>query len=226
MGEATSKQTIDAKATAITKSRYDRVAPFYDLMEGVMEWFAFRKWRKLVWQAVGSQATRILEVGVGTGKNMAHYPENTPITAIDISDKMLNRARQRATKQGLDIELLQMDAQALKFPDGSFDVVVSTFVFCSVPDPVLGLQEVKRVLRPDGQAVFLEHMRPESPWVGKLFDLFNPLVVRLWGANINRRTIDNIEKAGLKIQRVEHLTAQGIVRLVITAARKEKSVAG
>lgn len=226
MGEVTSKQAIDAKATATTKARYDRVAPFYDLMGGVMEQLFFHKWRKLVWQAVSSEAKRILEVGVGTGKNFPYYPKGTQITAIDISDRMLTRARRRAEKLSLNIEFEQMDAQALKFPDGSFDVVVSTFVFCSVPDPVLGLQEVKRVLRPDGRAVFLEHMRPESPWVGKLFDLLNPLVVRLWGANINRRTIDNIEKAGLKIQRVEHLTAQGIVRLVIAKAGKEKSVAG
>lgn len=211
-----SKPPIDTQATALTKARYDRVAPFYDLMEGVMEQLAFRRWRRLVWQAVGPQAQKILEVGVGTGKNMAYYPENTQITAIDISDKMLNRARHRTTKLGLNIQLLQMDAQALEFPAHSFDVVVSTFVFCSVPDPVLGLQEIKRVLRPGGKAVFLEHMRPKSSFWGKLFDLLNPLVVRLWGANINRRTVENIEKASLEIKRIERLTAQGIVRLIIT----------
>ncbi len=222
MGGAISKQAIDAKATAATKARYDRVAPFYDLMEGVMERLFFHKWRKLVWQAVGLEAQRVLEVGVGTGKNFPYYPKGTQITAIDLSDRMLARARRRAEKLSLNVELLQMDAQALEFPDDSFDVAVSTFVFCSVPDPVLGLQEIRRVLRPGGEAVFLEHMRPESPELGRLFDWLNPLAVRLWGANINRYTLENVQRAGLKITQAKDLLPQGIVRLIIAGTGGKK----
>jgi ubiquinone/menaquinone biosynthesis C-methylase UbiE len=214
------KQEIDSRATNITKRRYDRIARFYDLMETVMERLLFRTWRNLVWQAVIS-ATEILEIGVGTGKNMAYYPKNSKITAIDLSDRMLALARKRAEIANIkNVDLMQMDAQALIFPDDSFDAVVATFVYCSVPDPVLGLREIKRVLRPDGKAVFLEHMYPENPLLGRIFDLLNPIVVRIWGANINRQTLANIQKAGLEIQMVNNLSRYGIFRLIIARPRK------
>jgi len=228
------KQAIDSKTTAITKARYDRVAPIYDLMEGLMEQLTFRKWRKLVWETVqaylqnsraeNSVIPKILEIGVGTGKNFSYYPQDAQITAIDLSDRMLMRARKRAKKLSLNVELLQMDAQALEFEDHSFDTVVATFVFCSVPNPVLGLREIKRVLRPSGRVVLLEHMRPESRWLGRFFDLINPLVVRLWGANINRRTLENICKAGLQAEQVHDLTSFGIVRLIIAGVGKKQKL--
>jgi len=171
------KQEIDSRATYITKRRYDRIARFYDLMETVMERLLFRKWRNLVWQAVNS-AREILEIGVGTGKNMVYYPKNSKITAIDLSDRMLALARKRAEVEKItNVDLMQMDAQTLTFPDDSFDAVVATFVYCSVPDPVMGLREINRVLRPDGEVVFLEHMYPENPLLGRIFDLLNPIVV-------------------------------------------------
>lgn len=157
----------------------------------------------------------MLEVGVGTGLNFSYYPPHAHITAIDLSDKMLERARRRAARLGTTVELLQMDAQALAFPDESFDEVIATFVFCSVPDPVLGLSELRRVCKPDGKVILLEHMRPESPWLGRLFDLLNPIAVRLTGANINRQTVENIRQAGLKIEHLESLAPSGIVKLII-----------
>jgi ubiquinone/menaquinone biosynthesis C-methylase UbiE len=195
-----------------------------------MERLFFRKWRGLVWQAVHTHLQslnadgvrrKLLEVGVGTGKNLPYYPEGIKATAIDISEKMLERARKRAQKLGQDAALLPMDAQALAFPDESFDVVVATFVFCSVPDPVLGLREINRVLKPEGRVVLLEHMCPRSPWLAKLFDRLNPLAVRLTGANINRRTVENVERSGLEIERVRELSGQGIVKLIV--ARKGRS---
>ncbi len=220
---------IDPEATGVTRARYDRVAPVYDLYEGLMEGLFFRSWRRLVWGAVqehlehlqqiaaatSAAKPRLLEVGVGTGKNLPYYPGGVEALAIDLSEKMLERARKRALKLGKPVDLLPMDAQALAFPDESFDVVVATFVFCSVPDPVLGLREVNRVLKPHGQVVLLEHMRPRSERLGKLFDLFNPLAVRLTGANINRRTVENVRKAGLELESVRELSAQGIVKLIV-----------
>jgi len=91
-----------------------------------------------------------------------------------------------------------MDAQHLDYPGASFDAVVATFVFCSVPDPVAGLREARRVLRPGGQLLLLEHVRSENPVAGKLMDWLNPLVVRLAGANINRRTVENVRLAGFE----------------------------
>lgn len=185
-----------------------------------MERLLFRTWRNLVWQAVNS-AKEFLEIGVGTGKNMAYYLKNSKITAIDLSDRMLALAQKRAEIANIENrDLMQMDAQALIFPDERFDAVVATFVYCSVPDPVLGLREIKRVLRPDGKAVFLEHIYPENPLLGGIFDLLNPIVVRIWGANINRHTLANIQRAGLEIQMVNNLTRYGIFKLIIARPRK------
>ncbi len=106
-----------------------------------------------------------------------------------------------------------MDVQHLEFPDQVFDTVFATFVFCSVPDPVLGLKELRRVCKPDGRLLLLEHMRPGNPLLGTLFDLLNPLVVRMMGANINRRTVENIRRAGWQI-RVDEQLSSDIVRWI------------
>jgi ubiquinone/menaquinone biosynthesis C-methylase UbiE len=120
---------------------------------------------------------------------------------------MLERAQKRALVHGLDVELLEMDVQNLKFPDQFFDTVFATFVFCSVPDPVLGLKELLRVCKQNGRLLLMEHMRPENLILCLLFDLLNPIVVRMMGANINRRTMDNIRMAGWKIQVEERLSS-------------------
>jgi len=106
-----------------------------------------------------------------------------------------------------------MDAQCLAFPDNCFDTVFATFVFCSVPDPVQGLRELRRVCKPDGRLLLLEHVRPGNRLLGILFDLINPLIVRMMGANINRKTIDNIKSAGWQIQTTQNLSSD-VVRLI------------
>lgn len=212
---------IDTQATVKTQARYDRIAPIYDRMEALMERTA-RKWRELLWAQVGGE--EILEVGVGTGKNIPYYPKGRKLTAIDLSTKMLRRARRRAAREGVEVELRQMDAQALDFPDKSFDTVVASFVFCSVPDPVSGLRELGRVAT--SKILLLEHMRPANPWLGKLFDLFNPLVVRLFGFNIDRRTLENIERAGLKVETVRDFSQGGIVKLIVARSYMDKEGGG
>jgi ubiquinone/menaquinone biosynthesis C-methylase UbiE len=112
---------------------------------------------------------------------------------------MLHYAQQRAKKLQFPVRLFEMDCERLHFPDASFDFVVATCVFCSVPDPVKGLTEIRRVLKPDGKVHLLEHMRSENKAVGWLMDVFNPLAVRLTGANLNRRTMQNIERAGFHV---------------------------
>ena len=108
-----------------------------------------------------------------------------------------------------------MDAQALTFPSDTFDTVVATFVFCSVPDPVIGLRELGRVRKPEGEIRLLEHMRARNEALGRLMDIANPLVVRTKGANINRRTVENVEKAGLETEGAEDLSVQGIFKLIV-----------
>jgi ubiquinone/menaquinone biosynthesis C-methylase UbiE len=202
----------DNPLTRATRARYNRLAPFYDRMEAMNERSAFGKWRQDLWRRVGGP--RILEVGVGTGKNMPHYPKDAQVTAIDLSPAMLQRAKAKAASAGNAVDLCLMDAQHMDFPDASFDTVVSTCVFCSVPDAVRGLREVRRVTRPGGQILLLEHMRSPNRRVGFLMDLLNPVVVRIMGANINRQTVENVIAAGLTIVRVDDLALGGIVKMI------------
>lgn len=199
-------------STLATRARYDRIAPLYDLMESPMEIFLARDWRELIWTKVVGD--NVLEVGVGTGKNIPYYPEESKVKAIDISEEMLNRAGRKTESAEGKVELIRMDAQKMDFEDDSFETTVATFVFCSVPDPIQGLQEINRVTEPGGQVLLLEHMRPETKLPGRLFDFLNPIVVRLFGFNINRRTVENIEKSGLEIERIKNLAGRGIVKLI------------
>ena len=190
------------RAAQTVRRRYNRVARVYDLEQVFEEPLVFGRLRKALW-ADAPDTGNILEVGVGTGVNMRHYPPNAHMTAIDISDRMLAKARARAERTHVDVDLALMDAQHLQFPDGTFDAVVATCVFCSVPDPVAGLREVLRVLKPGGKALLLEHVRGSNPIVGRLMDLLNPVAVRMSGANINRRTVENVRAAGFADIQVE-----------------------
>lgn len=185
------------KATETIKKRYNRMARFFDLSEAVMERGKMGQWRKMVWQQAKG---KVLEVGVGTGKNIEYYPESITVIAIDFSEKMLEKAKAKAEQFHKIVDLRLMDAQKLEFPDETFDTVITTCVFCSVPDPVKGLKEIQRVLKKDGQIIMLEHVRSKMPFVGTIMDLLNPVVVRMVGANINRNTVENLRKAGLKIE--------------------------
>jgi len=151
--------TPESRATKKTRARYDRIAPIYDLIESVTERFLFRKLRRGLWTQVSGDL--VLEAGVGTGKNIPYYPRDSHVVGVDLSEKMLKRAKKRAKQEGSEVELRHMDVQALSFDDNSFDTAAGSFVFCSVPDPVLGLRELARVTSPKGKIILLEHMRPE-----------------------------------------------------------------
>lgn len=192
--------------TEIIKKRYDRTSLFYDCMD----WMLSDKIRKKV---IDMAKGKVLEVGVGTGKNLKFYPPECEVTGIDFSPGMLKKARERT--RGLDnITLYEMDVQQLRFPDNSFDTVIATCVFCSVPDPVTGFRELRRVCKPDGRLIFLEHVRSSKKFMGQLMDMFNPLVVRLIGANINRETLENMKKAELHLEQVDTVGME-ILKLVI-----------
>lgn len=179
-----------------TKRRYDRIAPYFDALEGFLEGLFFSDWRKTLWSKV--QGEHILEVGVGTGKNFPYYPENSRITALDFSEKMLERAKAKQLRKNVKVELELMDVQSLCYADNSFDTVIATFVFCSVPQPNRGLQELYRVCKPGGKVLLLEHVLSSKPMMAKMMNLINPLIAVVFGANINRQTVKSVQSCGFQ----------------------------
>ncbi len=198
--------------TERTRRAYDRSALWYDIEEWLPEKLAFRNWRKRLWKLV--PGGEVLEVGVGTGRNLPYHGKNMHVTAIDLSPKMLRRAEARAKRDDIPVSLLTMDAQALDFPDAQFDAAAATFVFCSVPDPVLGLSEVRRALKPGGRVYLLEHVLSHKPVLGWLMRHTNNFWRALSGANIARETVANVAAAGFNIVSVENLRLD-VVKLIV-----------
>ena len=184
------------EATRRSRQLWNRRARFYDRLTPPMERMLGlglgRAW-VFEWPVRG----RVLEVGAGTGKNLGYYPEGAVVVAIDLSEAMLAHAREKRAGLSARMHFVVSDAEDLAFKDGVFDAVVATCVFCSVPDPVRGLREVRRVLRTGGEIILLEHMRPGG-FLGKVFDCLDPIMSRLMGPHINRRTLENIRTAGLQ----------------------------
>lgn len=210
---------MDARETARTQKRYDRGAALYDLREAPMELMAFGNLRRDLWGGVEGQM--ILEVGAGTGKNFRHHPTGARVVALDLSPKMLRRAAARAERDQRQVDLVLGDAQRLPFRDAAFDAAAATFVFCSVPDPIAGLQETARVVRPGSRVHLLEHVRSANRVLGRLMDLLNPISVATQGANINRNTVSNVERAGIRLDQVQSHWF-GIVKLIRgSPARRE-----
>ncbi len=196
-----------------TRSRYDFIAPLYNAMEWPVEQLLFKRWRNELWdQITGPQ---VLEIGVGTGKNIPYYPEKIELTGIDLSPGMLKQAKQLlAEKQQDRITLKEMDSQQMDFSDETFNEVVATFVFCSVPNPILGLKEALRVTKPGGKLHLLEHMRANSPFLASGMDKLDSTIHYLSGVHIARRTVSNVKKAGWNIEIVQDLTSGGIVKKI------------
>jgi len=177
--------------TPSIQQRYDRIAPYFEGLEAMMEGLFLSRWRKRLWAKVDGY--HILEVGVGTGKNFDYYPADARITAIDFSKGMLKQAARKKERKNVQVELELMDVQSLCFADNSFDTVIASFVFCSVPLPIKGLKELHRVCKPNGQVLLLEHVLSSRPLLAGVMNLINPLVTRLVGANINRQTVKNVQ---------------------------------
>ncbi|MCB0746574.1 MAG: methyltransferase domain-containing protein [Ignavibacteriae bacterium] len=170
--------------------RYNRYSRFYNLLEAPME-LLFSKWRKdLIQRASG----KILEVGVGTGKNLGYYPADADLTAIDFSKGMLNKAKKRWGNHK-NIKFEYADIQKTNYADNSFDTVLESYVFCSVPDPIKGLNEIKRICKNDGKILLLEHVRSDNKILASMMDIFNPIVLNLFGYNINRVISESIKSS-------------------------------
>jgi ubiquinone/menaquinone biosynthesis C-methylase UbiE len=168
------------------------------------------RWRRRLFGEV--KGPRVLEVGVGTGVNLGLYPAHLRVTAVDVDPRMLARARERAGRAGADIRLHAMDIEDLAFPDASFDMVVSTFVVCNVHDPAAALAEVRRVLRPGGKGLFLEHVSSRRPLLRAAMEAVGPLWYRATGDDLLRDTGELIREAGLKLE-AETLLFSDVIRL-------------
>jgi len=195
-----------------TSQKYSKIAKLYNLFEWPIEKLLFKKLRK---EAVSYTYGHVLEVGVGTGKNLPYYNKSVDLTTIDFSPGMLEVAKNKKTEVDLKaFKLYKMDVQDLKFEDDTFDTVISIFVFCTVPDPIAGLREVCRVSKPKGKVIFLEHMKSKYFILNIFLYLMNIVSTILLGTSMIRETQKNIEQAGLTIVSVEYKVFD-IVKLII-----------
>ncbi len=194
--------------SASIKKRYDRIAPYFEGLESVMEGLFFKRWRKRLWTKV--EGHHVLEVGVGTGKNFDYYPAEARLTAIDFSPQMLKQAERKKARKAITVDLDLMDVQALAYADNSFDTVIASFVFCSVPLPNKGLKELYRVCKPGGQVLLLEHVLSSNKLLAALMNAFNPIVLKLVGAHINRNTVKSIKACGFAWVRVDERSSDMI----------------
>ena len=191
-------------------SKYNRIASIYELIDLPLELLFFRTWRK---EALSGLNGKVLEVGVGTGRNLKYYPAGCSVTGIDRSAGMLEKALEK-TKEMNNINLYLMDAEHLEFPDNSFDYVVTTFVLCTIPDPVKALKEMRRVLKPSGELIALEHVHSSYPFIARIEDLINPILFFLLGDHTTRHTVKNIKEAGFTIQEAKKLAFKDVFRKI------------
>ena len=174
---ATRALSVTAVENDFVEGVYDKLAKVYDLIFGP----ALHPGRLRAIQRMDIQpGERVLEVGVGTGINLSLYPKECSVIGIDFSSSMLEKARERAARKGIHhVRLLQMDAADLKFADGSFDIVYAPYLISVVPDPVKVAQEMRRVCRPGGRIIFLNHFLSPNPILSRIERLISPLTIHI-----------------------------------------------
>ena len=174
---ATRALSVTAVETDFVAGVYEKLASIYDIVFGPT--LHAGRLQALQRMAI-APGDRVLEVGVGTGINLMLYPRDCKVTGVDLSDSMLEKAHERVAKNGLrDVRLLQMDASALTFPDESFDIVYAPYLVSVVPDPVTVALEMRRVCRPGGRVIILNHFRSSNPIVSWAERSISPLTVHI-----------------------------------------------
>jgi phosphatidylethanolamine/phosphatidyl-N-methylethanolamine N-methyltransferase len=208
---ATRALSVTAVETDFVAGVYEKLASVYDIVFGPTLHAGRLQAIKRMAIAPGD---RVLEVGVGTGINLMLYPRDCSVTGIDLSDSMLERAHERVAKNGLrDVRLLQMDASALIFPDESFDIVYAPYLVSVVPDPIQVALEMRRVCRPGGRVIILNHFRSSNPVVSWAERLISPLTVHI-GFKSDLDLPAFLAQAGLRPVSIEKVNIPRIWSLV------------
>jgi ubiquinone/menaquinone biosynthesis C-methylase UbiE len=212
-----------APAAIVLKGRLDKV----DLYETIMargEEAGFRAWRD--WLAEGLSGD-VLEIGCGTGFMFAHYPEGARVRAIDVDADFLARARERA-KARTNVEVLEASAEALPFPDASFDFVISSLVFCSIPDAARAFAEARRVLRPGGELRLVEHVLSDRPVSRALMRAADPIWLHLneQGCHMDRDTVATVREVFGRVEIVDRfkIFSDGLPAFPMVALRAHKTI--
>jgi ubiquinone/menaquinone biosynthesis C-methylase UbiE len=217
---------LEANVTAVpeqtAKSRrvWDKAAPSYDRQIAFLERVQFAGGRE--W--LGARARgRILDVAIGTGRNLPHYPADATVTGIELSPAMLVIARQRAADLGRAVDLHEGDAEQLPFADASFDTTVCALSLCAIADPAAALAEMHRVLVPGGRLLLLDHIRSTWPPVYAAQWLLERLTIPAAGEHFTRRQLPLVRAAGFDVLEVERLKAGSVERI---HARRPEGSAG
>ena len=202
------------------KEKYARLGERYNALEKPLDRF-FCPLRKRAAEFVKG---KVLEVGVGVGKMLPYYPPDIELHAVDAVPEMVRIAGRKAEELGLNANFYVMDAEKLEFPSGSFDTVLSAFVFCTVPNPERAMAEIHRVLKPGGRAIFLEHTKSDCRLLNWLF--LKPLDILL-GVLLDDNTLRETHVLARKYFEIEHEEShyRGIVRLIVARKPGEESKA-
>lgn len=202
----------DANRSAAVSTRYRRIAPLYDLVDLPFEWLRYRRLRRQLCEGLSGS---VLEAGVGTGQNLAFYPQGCTVTALDLSTAMLARAERRASRAPVPVDLVAGDLTETAFADDAFDAVVASFVLLVMPvDQRLAvLREMGRVCRPGGEIRLLEYTGSRKLWRRALTRLWQPWARWAFGADLTMDLDHVLEQAPLTVLGDRYLVSDTI-RLV------------
>lgn len=197
--------------------RYQRIAPFYDLLDLPFERKRYQTLRPLMFQNLGGN---LLDAGIGTGRNCAYYPSDAVVSGIDTSPAMLARAQARCPTLAAGGRLYQMDVTDLEFPTASFDAAVATFLFCVLPNDlqVPALRELGRVVKPGGLIRLLEYVRPKGRFRRIISRIWQPWIAWAYGASFDRHTEEHVPAAGLELVE-SRFVVDDLLKLITVRAR-------
>ena len=182
------------------RKKFQSIAPKYDFFESPMEYLLLRGLRKKI---ISKARGRVLEAGVGTGKNLKYYSSECKITAIDYSPEMVEIAKQKAADLKRQVDFQIMNAQKLKFAERKFDTIVDSLCLCTYPDPIKALKEMKRVCKKNGKILLLEHGISSNALIRKMQALRKEKHYEAFACNLMRNPEELVKKAGLEIANVE-----------------------